>query len=84
MGFVQDVHVLMDLEEAFLKSLLPLMHSRFGESIKSPMVIPAIPRLPLGEALTILERTYDKPVAAGVPPGRLSNITGVTAKCTVN
>jgi nondiscriminating aspartyl-tRNA synthetase len=64
MGFVQDVHVLMDLEEAFLKSLLPLMHSKFGDSIKCRETIPSLPRLPLGEALAILERTYDKPIAA--------------------
>jgi nondiscriminating aspartyl-tRNA synthetase len=60
MGFTDDVNTLMDLEEEFIKSLLPLMHSQFGEAIKSPAQIPAIPRLALQEALSVLEKEYGR------------------------
>ena len=60
MGFVQDVNELMDLEESFLKSLLPILYHEFGEAIKCPPEIPPIPRLALKEALAILEKEYGK------------------------
>lgn len=62
MGFIEDVNTLMDLEEEFIKSLLPVMRRHFGEAVKCPEHIPAIPRLALGEALAILEKEYGRPI----------------------
>ncbi len=63
MGFVDDVNELMDLEEAFLKSLLPLLHHEFGEAIKCAPEIPPIPRLALKDALSILKQEYGKDIS---------------------
>ncbi|MBT9176689.1 MAG: Aspartate--tRNA(Asp/Asn) ligase [Firmicutes bacterium] len=59
-GFVEDVNTLMDMEEEFIKSLLPSLHQEFGEAIKCPSEIPPIPRLALEEAQSILEKEYGR------------------------
>ncbi|KAF0196372.1 MAG: nondiscriminating aspartyl-tRNA synthetase [Bacillota bacterium] len=59
MGFVEDVNVLMDLEESFLRSLLQDLHERFSTITIAPE-LPTIPRLPLGEALGIIHREHGK------------------------
>jgi len=58
MGFVEDVHALMDIEEEFLRSLLLVLHAELGGVIQCSPTIAPIPRLTLGEALSILEREY--------------------------
>jgi len=64
MGFVENVNVLMDIEEGFLRSLLKDLHSQFS-TITVPSELPAIPRLPLGAALEIIQREYGKVCSDG-------------------
>lgn len=59
MGFAEDVNVLMDLEESFLRSLLIDLHERFSTITIAPE-LSSIPRLALGEALEVIHREYGK------------------------
>jgi nondiscriminating aspartyl-tRNA synthetase len=60
MGFVNDVHELMDLEEQFLNSLLAELTPRFGNALQITGPLRDIPRLSLAEALSIVERRHGK------------------------
>lgn len=53
-GFVEDVHTLMDIEEAFLRSLLTRLQPLFGHTLAVSPNIPSIPRISLSEALRII------------------------------
>lgn len=59
LGFVEDVNMLMDIEESFLRSLLKLLHAQFKGICIGPE-LPTIPRLRLSEALEIIECKYGK------------------------
>ncbi|MDP3058312.1 MAG: aspartate--tRNA(Asn) ligase [bacterium] len=64
LGFIEDVHILMDLEEEFLHSLIEKLQPRYSSAINLATLQP-IPRLTLAEAVAILETKYNKASPVG-------------------
>ncbi|MFT9493630.1 aspartate--tRNA(Asn) ligase [Anaerosolibacter sp.] len=69
MGFIQDEHDLMDLEEGFMRFLFQHLNTTCGKELEMFGIvlseIPEIPRIPLGEVQRILLEEYDKKSPVG-------------------
>ncbi|MDF2547420.1 MAG: aspartyl-tRNA synthetase [Anaerosolibacter sp.] len=69
MGFIQDEHDLMDLEEGFMRFLFQHLNMTCGKELEMFGIvlseIPEIPRIPLGEVQRILLEDYDKKSPVG-------------------
>jgi nondiscriminating aspartyl-tRNA synthetase len=66
MGFIENEHDVMDMEEAFIKELFARVNERYAHILKmygQELPVPdTIPRMPVKEACRILDEHFDKPM----------------------
>jgi len=64
MGFIEDEHDIMDVEERFIKTLFSIINGKCGHILRMygrDLPVPEkIPRIPVSEACSILESEYGK------------------------
>lgn len=65
MGFIENEHDIMDLEESFLRFMINYLEKQGGEyiqllDVKLPVITEKIPRIKFKEAVEILKKTYNK------------------------